>query len=96
MHNAVDPVALAMLALGACATSPTGWHKAGANEADLERDEAQCRYEAKSATASDSSTASQPGATAATGRAIGDGIFIAEKQIELTNDCINLRGYAPR
>ncbi len=96
MHNAVLPVSLALLALGECATSPKGWHQAGASAADLERDEAQCRDEAKSATASYSSTPSQPGAAAATGRAIGDGIVVAGKQIELTNDCMKLRGCMPR
>ncbi len=95
MHRIVPVAALAAALLAACTTAPKGWQKSGVSTADMERDLAQCRYEAKAATASYSSTPTQPGATAATGAAIGDGVVIAEKQVELTNECMKVRGYTP-
>lgn len=83
-------------ALAACSTSPRGWQKSGTAASDVERDQAQCDYEAKAATASYKSTPSKPGDTAAMGAAVGDGVVIAEKRIELTNDCMKARGYQPR
>ena len=96
MRRSLPIVTVAAMLLAACSTSPKGWTKPGATAADVERDQAQCRYEAKSATASYTSTPTQPGNTAAMGAAVGDGVVIAEKQIELTNDCMKLRGYAPK
>jgi hypothetical protein len=96
MRATVPSLTLAVVLLGACSTAPKGWHKSGASAADLQRDEDQCRYEAKAATASYSTTPSQPGAAAATGRAIGDGIVVAEKQIDLANECMKARGYMPK
>ena len=84
------------LTVSACSTSPSGWEKGGAPVSDVERDRAQCTYEAKAATASYKSTPSKPGETAAMGAAVGDGIVIAEKQIELTNECMKARGYIPK
>ena len=86
---------IAAIACCACATSPAGWQKSGAAMSDLDRDKAQCSYEAKAATASYKSTPSKPGESAAMGAAIGDGIAIAEQQIELTNECMKARGYTP-
>ena len=63
---------------------------------DAERDQAQCTYEAKAATASYRSDPSKSGETAAMGAAVGDGIVIAEKQVALTNECMKARGYLPR
>lgn len=83
-----------ILAAAGCATSPGGWVKSGAPMSDVELDKAQCTYEAKAATASYKSKPSAPGGTAAMGAAVGDGIVIAEKRIELTNDCMKARGYA--
>jgi hypothetical protein len=83
------------LAVAACATSHHGWEKSGDMSA-VQQDKAQCEYEAKAATASYKSTPSKPGETAAMGAAVGDGIVIAEKQIELTNQCMRARGYVPK
>ena len=80
------------LATAGCATSPAAWVKTGARS-DLQRDKAQCTYEAQAATASYRSQPSGPGGTAAMGAAVGDGIVIAEKQVELTNECMKVRGY---
>jgi len=82
-------------ALSACTTAPQGWQKSGAPMSDLERDKTQCTYEAKAATASYRSNPSKPGESAAMGAAIGDGVVIAEKQVELTNECMTARGYTP-
>ena len=90
MRMQVSFIALTAL-LSACATSPAGWQKSGAPMSELERDKAQCTYEAKAATASYKSQPSKPGEAAA----IGDGVVIAEKQIELTNECMKARGYVP-
>jgi hypothetical protein len=87
--------ALCTLPLTACKTAPAGWEKSSSSMSDLERDKAQCSYEAKAATASYRSQPSKPGEAAAMGAAIGDGVVIAEKQIELTNDCMKARGYKP-
>lgn len=87
---------LGLVLLSACGSSPKSWTKPGASEDQVERDRAQCEYEAKAATASYHSTPSKPGETAAVGRAVGDGIVIAEKQIELTRDCMRARGYSGR
>ena len=83
----------AFAALAACATAPAGWQKSGAPVSDVDRDKAECTYEAKAATASYKSTPSKPGESAAMGAAIGDGIVIGEKQVELTNECMKARGY---
>jgi len=82
--------------LSACQTSPSQWEKSGAPSSEAERDQAQCKYEAKAATASYKSAPSKSGEAAAMGAAIGDGIVIAEKQIELEKECMKARGYVPR
>ena len=56
--------------------------------------DAECQYQAKSATASYSSAPSDKSMSAAVGAGVGDGIVVAEKQIDLTNDCMRLRGYS--
>jgi hypothetical protein len=93
MHTVL--IAVTAMALSACTTSPPGWQKSDTPMSDQERDKAQCTYEAKAATASYRSQPSKPGEAAAMGAAIGDGVVIAEKQIELTNECMKARGYAP-
>ncbi|MGE8186559.1 hypothetical protein [Pseudomonas sp. NPDC086278] len=82
-----------LLCLSACATSVAHWSKPGAIQADVDKDKAQCQYQAKSATASYSSTPSDKSMSAAVGAGVGDGIVVAEKQIDLVNDCMHLRGY---
>jgi hypothetical protein len=95
MRTHIALTTLAALTLSACTTSPAGWQKSGAPMSDTERDKAQCTYEAKAATASYKSTPSKPGEATAMGAAIGDGIVTAEKQVELTNECMKARGYVP-
>ncbi|MBA3494659.1 MAG: hypothetical protein H0T87_11260 [Gammaproteobacteria bacterium] len=46
------------------------------------------------ATASYNSGNGKDGMTSAIGAGVGDGIVIAEKQIELTNDCMRLKNYS--
>ena len=84
----------ALLALSACVTSVDHWSKPGATQATIDHDKAECQYQAKSATASYSSTPSDKSMSAAVGAGVGDGIVVAEKQIDLTNDCMRLRGYS--
>ncbi|MBS4080462.1 MULTISPECIES: hypothetical protein [Pseudomonas] len=84
----------ALLALSACVTSVDHWSKPGATQATIDHDKAECQYQAKSATASYSSAPSDKSMSAAVGAGVGDGIVVAEKQIDLTNDCMRLRGYS--
>ncbi len=95
MRTQIICAVFATAALSACTTSPSSWEKSGTAMSELERDKAQCTYEAKAATASYKSQPSKPGEAAAMGAAIGDGIIVAEKQIELTNECMKARGYMP-
>lgn len=95
LPRVVSASALALIA-SACSTAPSGWDKGGVPMSDMERDKAQCTYEAKAATASYKTTPLKPGETAAMGAAIGDGIVVAEKQVELTNECMKARGYVPK
>ena len=84
----------ALLALSACVTSVDHWSKPGATQATIDHDKAECQYQAKSATASYSSAPSDKSMSAAVGAGVGDGIVVAEKQIDLTTDCMRLRGYS--
>ncbi|MDH0866402.1 hypothetical protein [Mitsuaria sp. GD03876] len=85
------------IGLGGCATSHHQWEKSDAPMSQVEKDKAECEYEAKAATASYSTASSAKESNSqAMGKAIGDGVVIAEKRIELTNDCMKARGYRPR
>jgi hypothetical protein len=84
----------ALLTLSACVTSVDHWSKPGATQTTIDHDKAECQYQAKSATASYSSAPSDKSMSAAVGAGVGDGIVVAEKQIDLTNDCMRLRGYS--
>ncbi|MBK5373200.1 MULTISPECIES: hypothetical protein [unclassified Pseudomonas] len=79
--------------LSACVTSVRDWSRPGATAAELQHDQAQCQYQAKAATASYHSTPAANDKTHGMGSAVGDGIVIAEKQVDLTNDCMRLKGY---
>ena len=90
-------VSITCLCAVGCATSPSGWTKSGAPITALEKDKAECSYQAKAATASyRSSTSSKQSESTRLGTAVGDGIVIAEKRVELTNECMKARGYAPQ
>lgn len=80
--------------LCACATPVRNWSKPGANESAIAQDKALCQYQAKAATASYHSTPSANDTTHGMGNAVGDGVVIAEKQIDLTNDCMRVKGYS--
>ena len=82
-----------IVCLAACTTSVNHWSRPGAIQADVDKDKSQCEYQAKAATASYSSTPSDKSMSAAVGAGVGDGIVVAEKQIDLVNDCMRLRGY---
>lgn len=87
---------LACLIASGCAHPVREWGKTGEERSGVDRDHEQCQYEAKAATTSYHTTPTKKGESAALGTAIGDGIVVAEKQIELTNACMRARGYAPR
>lgn len=87
-------VALLAALLSACVTSVHDWSRPGANPSDIQHDKAECQYQAKAATASYHSTPAANDKTHGMGSAVGDGIVIAEKQIDLTNDCMRVKGYA--
>lgn len=86
-------VALLATLLSACVTSVHDWTRSGASASDIQHDKAECQYQAKAATASYHSTPAANDKTHGMGSAVGDGIVIAEKQIDLTNDCMRLKGY---
>lgn len=81
------------LTLCACTTSVQNWTRTDGRTTDTAHDKAQCQYEAKGATASYHSSPSANDETHGMGNAVGDGIIIAEKQVELVNDCMRLKGY---
>ncbi|WWL45453.1 hypothetical protein V5O39_07980 [Pseudomonas parakoreensis] len=62
--------------------------QAGASAAEIQHDIAECQYQANAATASYHSTPAANDKTHGMGSAVGDGIIIAEKQIDLKNDCM--------
>lgn len=86
-------VMLLTLTLCACTTSVRNWTRVDGRATDSAHDKAQCQYEAKAATASYHSSPSANDKTSGMGNAVGDGIVIAQKQIELMNDCMRLKGY---
>jgi len=85
----------ATLSFAGCATSVKEWTHETSATSQLDHDKAQCEYEAKAATASYSSKPSDNSMAASVGTGIGDGIVIAEKRIELVNDCMKVKGYRP-
>lgn len=87
-------IALFATLLSACVTSVQDWSRPGASAADIQHDKAECQYQAKAATASYHSTPAANDKTHGMGSAVGDGIVIAEKQIDLTNDCMRVKGYS--
>ena len=87
-------VALLAMLLSACVTSVNDWSRSGASASDIQHDKAECQYQAKAATASYHSTPAANDKTHGMGSAVGDGIVIAEKQIDLTNECMRVKGYA--
>ena len=91
-------IATVLLAVTGCSTSPDRWTKSDVPRSQADADLAQCRYQAKAATASYRSTptASDEKETGGLGTAVGDGIVIAQTQVDLTNDCMRARGYVGR
>jgi hypothetical protein len=87
-------VALLAAFLNACVTSVHDLSRPGASASDIQYDKTECQYQAKAATASYHSTPAANDQTHGMGSAVGDGIVIAEKQIDLTNDCMRVKGYA--
>ncbi|MFJ2279616.1 hypothetical protein ACIOUG_00575 [Pseudomonas sp. NPDC087803] len=87
-------IALFATLLSACVTSVHDWSRPGASAADIQHDKAECQYQAKAATASYHSAPAANDKTHGMGSAVGDGIVIAEKQIDLTNDCMRVKGYS--
>ena len=83
---------LAVPLLIACAPA-WEWVKAGATHQDFDRDSAQRKYEAASATASYGSTPTARSPAAAAGHGFGEGIAIALRQSELETLCLQARGY---
>ena len=65
----------------------------GASAADIQHDIAECQYQAKAASASYHSTPAANDKTQGMGSAVGDGIIIAEKLIDLKNDCMLVKVY---
>jgi hypothetical protein len=84
-----------LLAVAACASPVKEWTHDTAATSRLDQDKAQCDYEAKAATASYSTSPSDNKMSSAIGTGIGDGIAIAEKRIELINECMKVKGYRP-
>ncbi len=87
-------VTVLAVTLCACVTPVRNWSKPGASASDLAQAQAECQYQAKAATASYHSTPAANDTTHSMGNAVGDGVVIAEKQIDLTNDCMRVKGYS--
>ena len=96
MHMSKSIAVASLSLLAACASPERNWSKSDVPRSQTDADLAQCQFQAKAATASYQSTPSKPGEAARVGAAVGDGIVIAEKQIELTNDCMRAKGYVSR
>lgn len=84
---------LLALTLCACTTSVRNWTRIDGQTTDIAQDKARCQYEAKAATASYHSSPSADDKTSGMGNAVGDGIVTAQKQVELINDCLRVKGY---
>jgi hypothetical protein len=82
-----------VVGLAACTTSVKTWTRPDTTQGANDHDLADCKFQAKKATASYSSTPPSNSKTDGMGTAVGDGVVIAEKQIDLTNDCMRLKGY---
>ena len=82
---------VALLAIQGCA-GPT-WVKPGAVQADFDRDVAQCKYEAASATASYGGGPTRRTTAGALGQGIGEGIDLGLRQRDLIMLCLQARGY---
>ncbi|WKZ86480.1 hypothetical protein N5B55_05895 [Ralstonia pickettii] len=83
-----------LILMSGCATSHQ-WYKDGVSPEVTAHDQAECAYQAKAATVGINSARGTE-ETQRMGSAVGDGIVIAEKRVELTNDCMKLKGYSPR
>lgn len=83
------------LTLTACA-SPFVWVKAGASEADFDRDMARCKYEAASATANYSTGRTAGTMSGAIAQGLGEGMAIGSRRAELIQLCLQAQGYTKR
>lgn len=73
-----------------CSHPVAHWEKDNDQGSLMEHDKRDYEYQARLATASADVQASP-----SIGTTIGEGINIAEKQIDLVNDCMRSRGYHP-
>ncbi|EUM16607.1 hypothetical protein L465_00421 [Enterobacter sp. BIDMC 29] len=79
-----------LLFTAGCSHSVSHWEKNAGQQSQLERDKNDCEYQSRLATAS-----ADVKASLSIGTSIGEGINIAEKQIDLVNDCMRIKGYHP-
>ncbi|MBX6320056.1 hypothetical protein [Pigmentiphaga sp.] len=84
-----------LLALCACAGSPSAWRKESALPEQLERDRIQCERQARLSVPG-TSTPSLRGINAGAGSGVSDGLANAERQMGLANDCMRAKGYTLR
>jgi hypothetical protein len=76
--------------LSGCAMPVKNWEKEGdsSSQEQINKDIRDCEYQSKLATAS-----AMADGSGSTGKAIGEGINIAEQRIELVNDCMENKNY---
>lgn len=85
--------AAVVLANAGCAFEPLVWTHATAGPVDLERDVAQCRYEATAATASYSTGPTARTRSGAIAQGFGEGLTRSMRGAELLNLCLRARGW---
>ncbi|GAA0506358.1 hypothetical protein GCM10009097_24260 [Pigmentiphaga daeguensis] len=91
-----NPAALlCVLALTACASSPTSWYRETSSADQAERDRIQCERQAR-INSPGSSTPSYRGINAGGGSGVSDGLANAERQSGMANDCMRAKGYTLR
>ena len=72
------------LSLAGCGASAANWNKPGTSLARTERDIAECKYEAQLATPQ------------SRGDPIAAGLSDGLRQVDLRNQCLQIRGYRQR
>ncbi|QHB73509.1 hypothetical protein [Stenotrophomonas sp. 364] len=78
----------AMMLVGCGTTQIKAWSKPGADEAQKQRDLAECDYDASKATTGDGK------APKTTGDAVGDGVVRGMEKSDLIKKCMRVRGYS--
>lgn len=80
-------------ALAGCASEPTHYVHSHAAVSSSDQARAMCAYQADASTATYHTEPRRRGESAALGAAIADGVIVAGKRAELTDECMRAQGY---